>query len=228
MYFKTYLTCVGLLLGLGWTTASADLIEESVTVNTAIPDNDAGGLASSLTVSTEMDTIQSLEVTLHISGVSAESPAFGGDLYCSLQNEAGGFAVLLNRVGKTSSDDWGSDMNGFDVTFTLDGSDIHLAETASPSYDADGRLTGTWGVDGRTDDPDNVTEGTENRTALLSSFNHSNPNGTWTLFVADTELNGTAKLDSWGVKVQAIPEPAVVVLIGLAGVGGLLVRRFFM
>lgn len=225
MFIKQVLKTTGFVILLVSVAVRADLITESITVDTAIPDNDASGLASSITISSELDTISSLTVSLKISGVSSSSLAFGGDLYCSLQNEDGGFTVLLNRVGKTSSDDWGYDMNGFDVTFSIDGSDIHAAEDHSPSYDSAGRLTGSWDVDGRTVDPADVVD-TNTRSALLSSFTDTNPNGTWTLFVADTSENGTAKLDSWGVNIQAVPEPAMMTLIGLAGGLTLFIRRF--
>ena len=66
------------------------------------------------------------------------------------------------------------------------------------------------------------------RTAALSSFAETSPNGTWTLFVADTELNGTAKLDSWSVSMEAVPEPAVLAFFGLVGVGCFTIRRVFM
>jgi subtilisin-like proprotein convertase family protein len=67
---------------------------------------------------------------------------------------------------------------------------------------------------------------TDARTAGLNSFIGTNPNGTWTLFIADTQLNGTAKLDSWGLSIEAVPEPATITLIGLIGGIMLFIRRF--
>jgi subtilisin-like proprotein convertase family protein len=225
MFLTKYLKSAGLALVLAVSMVRGALISESATVNTAIPDGNASGLASTITVSSEFNTIQSLELSLHISALSSESLAYGGDLYCSLQNESGGFDVLLNRVGVTDLDPWGYDMNGVDVTFTLSGDDIHKVEEYSPSYDSSGRLTGSWDADGRNIDPSAVTD-TDARTAGLNSFIGTNPNGTWTLFIADTQLNGTAKLDSWGLSIEAVPEPATITLIGLIGGIMLFIRRF--
>jgi len=191
-------------------------------VNESIPDADPTGLQNTQTLSGYDVSIESISVTLKISG---DSLAFGGDFFVSLQNENGGYSVLLNRVGKTASDDLGYDMNGFDLTFSLGSNDVHLAENFSPTYDVDGLLTGTWGSDGRNEDPDTVLD-TDLRDAQLDVFNGINPNGDWTLFVADMSQNGTAKLESWGMDIQAIPEPATMALIGLAGFGLLVGRRF--
>ena len=213
MHTQTYIKAVVLFLLLVSTSVGAVLIEQNWAVNTAIPDNDDTGLADTVVISSMADTIVSIEVDLKISGVSSSSPAFGGDLFVTLQNEDSGFAVLLNRVGKTSTNPFGFDMNGFDVTFTSTGDDIHLAEDHSPSFDSEDRLIGDWGVDGRNVDPDVVLD-TDPRTAGLDTIVGSDPNGSWTLFVADTSANGTATLDSWGVTIQAIPEPNFFAMLG--------------
>jgi hypothetical protein len=42
------------------------------------------------------------------------------------------------------------------------------------------------------------------------------PNGQWTLFVADMEAGGTGKLTGWEVRaVASVPEPAGVLLLGM-------------
>src|SRR5205814_1074044 len=54
-------------------------------------------------------------------------------------------------------------------------------------------------------------------TALLSSFNGINPNGTWTLFIADVSAGGgQPTLMSWGMDLVGVPEPASIVEGGLA------------
>jgi subtilisin-like proprotein convertase family protein len=205
-----------LLLGpLSW----ADLI--TFNVNQTISDMDATGLQNTQTLSGYDISLASMTVTLKISG---DPLAFGGDFYASLQSENGGYCVLLNRVGKTTDNSQGCDMNGFDLTFTLGAADIHLAENSSPTYDADGRLTGTWGADGRNVDPDAVLD-TDARTRQQDVFNGINPNGEWTLFVADMSRSGTAQLDSWGLDIQAVPEPATMSLLGLSGLALLLWNR---
>jgi hypothetical protein len=140
----------------------------------------------------------------------------------TLQHDSG-FAVLLNRVGRTSGQPLGYGNNGFDITFSLAGNDLHLYQNYTPSYDGSGRLIGDWGADARNVDPSNVLD-TDLRTAGLDSFNGVNPNGNWTLFVADLNLNGNARLEQWALNITVIPEPATLGLLVL-GMLFLLRRR---
>ena len=48
------------------------------------------------------------------------------------------------------------------------------------------------------------------------------PNGDWTLFVADLNLNGTVQLDAWGLNITPIPEPGT---LGLLALGALALWR---
>jgi hypothetical protein len=118
-------------------------------------------------------------------------------------------------------------MNGFDVTFSFGADDIHLAETFTPSYDVDGRLTGTWGADARNIDPDLVLD-TDEQTADLDQFMGFDPNANWTIFVADMSLGGAATLDSWGLNIEVIPETGTLGLISFVGIGVLFIRRRLM
>src|SRR4030095_2852575 len=43
------------------------------------------------------------------------------------------------------------------------------------------------------------------RTGLLSSFNGLNPNGEWTLFLADLSPLDTSTLVSWGLELCGLP-----------------------
>jgi hypothetical protein len=52
----------------------------------------------------------------------------------------------------------------------------------------------------------------------LAAFNGLNPNGTWTLFLADMSGGDTSTLVSWGLDISAVPEPASVALV-IFGVG---------
>jgi len=191
-------------------TARADWID--FTVNTAIPDNDPAGLQDTQTLSGFLSTIDFVEVRLSFSAAPSDY-AFNGDYYVTLQHDSG-FAVLLNRVGRTSTDALGYDDNGFNIAFTLTGDDVHLYRDLTPSYDVNGALIGMWGVDGRNVDPDLVLD-TSPRTSTLASFNGLDPNGNWTVFVADMNQNGNATFVSWGVNVTVVPEPSVMVLLTL-------------
>jgi hypothetical protein len=63
-----------------------------------------------------------------------------------------------------------------------------------------GALTNSWAPDGRNVDPALVLD-TDSRTDLLSSFNELDPNGSWSLFIADLEPGDTSTLVSWGLEL---------------------------
>ncbi|HBA85553.1 MAG TPA: PEP-CTERM sorting domain-containing protein [Verrucomicrobia bacterium] len=188
-------------------------------LNLAIPDNDEMGVQNTQSLNGYLNAIDTIEVSLRLSAAPADL-AYNGDFYITLQHDSG-FSVLLNRVGRTAGESLGYDNNGFDITFSLAASDLHLYQTFSPSYDGNGRLIGNWGADGRNVDPATVLD-TDARTAGLDSFSGVNPNGNWTLFVADLNLNGNAQLDQWGLNITVIPEPAT---FGLLMLGCLLLLR---
>ena len=78
--------------------------------------------------------------------------------------------MLLDRVGTTSSDHFGYDDTGFDVTLSDHATQvptIHLYQDASYALNGSGQLTGTWRPDG----------------GSLISFQNANPNGTWTVLI---------------------------------------------
>lgn len=207
-----------LFVACGSTAARAEWSDWSI--GTAIPDNEPMGLQDSQTLSGFTDVIGSLEVRLTLTG---DPLAYNGDFFVSLQCANGGYAVLLNRVGRTEFDPLGYGDNGFDITFSLLANDVHFYQDFGSAYDGNGRLTGTWSPDARTTDPDFVL-GVDLRTANLDSFFGVDPNGEWTLFVADMNGNGSATLDSWGLNVVAVPEPATLALLAL-GAGALTCRR---
>ena len=194
-------------------------------VDELIPDDDVGGLQSVQTLSGFEDgaVISSIEVSLKIVGTP---DAYSGDYYVSLLGPYGGFSVLLNRAGKTAASTLGYGDNGFDVVFTAGSPDIHNYQDENPVYDTNYLLTGSWAADGRNVDPENVVD-TDDRTAGLDVFNGEDPSGDWTLFVADMNLNGSGTLESWGVNIAAVPEPAVISLLALFGGSMLFFRRFF-
>jgi subtilisin-like proprotein convertase family protein len=153
-----------------------------------------------------------INVELDISG------GYNGDLYAYLVGPAGGFAVLLNRVGRTSAGDISTYSDaGFDVTLSDSAAngDIHLYQNVfNPEG---GVLTGTWEPDARNVDPTIVTDQSP-RTADLSSFEDLDPNGTWSITLYDLVQSGNpSTLVSWGLDVTSIPEPTTVSL-GMLGV----------
>jgi subtilisin-like proprotein convertase family protein len=165
-------------------------------------------------VSTSITDIGSVTVDLNISGRDAGgSGMFNGDLYVTLVHSSG-FSVLLNRVGRDDTSLYGyADQFGFNIKISDSAAlgDVHVYRvtlSGNPAAELTGPLTGTWAPDGRLTDPASVKT-SDPRSALLGSFTGTDANGTWTLFVADVSAGGTCKLNSWGLEITPVPEPAL-------------------
>lgn len=52
---------------------------------------------------------------------------------------------------------------------------------------------------------------------MSSAFDGQDPNGTWTLFFADTSPGGQTTVNGWNLAVTAVPEPARLALALFAG-----------
>lgn len=192
-------------------------------VNLPIPDNNASGIASTRDFTSPIALIGDVNVTLDITG------NFNGDLYAYLTHESG-FAILLNRVGRTADNELGYSDAG--VRITLDDSapngDIHnyrLTLSGNANAPITGPLTGVWAPDARSNDPGLVKDSDPRGPFVLHSFYNQNPNGKWTLFVADLSPGGTSTLNSWGLEVSAIPEPTTWALIGVGSLMLLAMRK---
>jgi len=174
-----------------------------------VPDGTASGVFDVQTISSDITSIGSISVTLTLSG------NYNGDLYLTLSHGSG-FSVLLNRVGSTAGNPYGYSDSGLSVTLSDSAAnDIHTYRSVV-NLAAGSPLTGTWQPDARITDPGSVVN-TDSRSAFLSSFNGSNPNGTWTLFVADLDSGGNSTLVNWGLQISAVPEPVTVALMIFAG-----------
>jgi len=195
----------------------------------AIPDGDLTGWSDTRTLSgiAPGQTIADLNVTLNLAG------GFNGDLYAYLVHDSG-FAILLNRVGRTASNPLGYDNTGFGPTsggesFRLDDqavTDVHGYQV-SYTLNASGQLTGTWQPDGRNIHPlsTGLTFDAATRGARLDSFNSLDPNGSWTLYIADvTSGGGQSTMQSWGLEITAVPE--VPTLVGAVLLGFYALIRF--
>jgi hypothetical protein len=65
--------------------------------------------------------------------------------------------------------------------------------------------------------------GTYQAAGSLADFDGGNPNGTWTLYFADTIAGGgAATLNGWSLDITAVPEPVNVALGFFGGVVGLI------
>jgi alpha-tubulin suppressor-like RCC1 family protein/subtilisin-like proprotein convertase family protein len=203
--------------------AQAGIIE--TTVNQPIPDGDPSGLASTINLSGLTTPVGNLQVDLNISGT------WNGDLYAYLTHGSG-FVVLLNRVGTTANNDLGYGDHGLNLVFANNAPDIHNYQTAlaaSSGLPLNGPLSGTWGPDGRAVSPLSVTD-TDSRTTSLSSFQGLDPNGQWTLFVADVNGGDVHQLNSWSLELNGpatvVPDAGATAALLLAAIGliGLIAR----
>jgi subtilisin-like proprotein convertase family protein len=177
--------------------------------NGVIPDGNVAGWSDTRQISISGDdTILDVNVRLELSG------GYNGDLYGYLVHGSG-FAVLLNRVGRTSGNSFGYGDAGMAVRFddqATETTDIHLYQTVS-GYNISG--FNSWRPDGRNVNPATVVD-TDSRGALLGSFNNLAASGSWTLFLADMSSGEQSTVVSWGLDIEVVPEP-VNVALGLFG-----------
>jgi subtilisin-like proprotein convertase family protein len=220
--FKVLSTAAALVIA-GCISTPAQLAVTNIfeNVNKVIPDGQVTGVSDTqvLSISDPLFTsVGSVQVNLTIAN------GYNGDFYAYLVHDTG-FAVLLNRVGRTDSNLTGYNNPGMSVTLSDGGNDIHSYQSFSliPSGDP---LTGIWAPDGREADPRFVMD-TDDRTALLGSFGGTDPNGAWTLFLADLDFGEQGTLVQWGLVITAIPEPSSWTLLALGGVamGARFLRR---
>jgi subtilisin-like proprotein convertase family protein len=183
-----------------------------------VPDGNATGWSDTRTLSGIADgSILDLDVSLDIAG------GYNGDLYIYLTHDSG-FSILLNRVGRTSANPFGYSNAGLNVTFddAAANGDVHLYQNVI-GYSALISNGNSWTPDGRNVNP-LMTLDSDTRTQMLSAFNGGNPNGSWTLFVADLSGGSQATVVNWGLTVTAVPEPSSCV-IAMAGGLALFFRR---
>jgi len=156
-------------------------VTDSALVGLTIPDNDLNGLASTIAVNTPFNAVTGVELTLNIVG------GFNGDYYAYLQYNSG-LVVLLNNLGGSPSNPYGSPGGGFNVTFSDSAANISTAPVTPGAP-----LTGTWAP----------------QSGSLSTFNGLNPNGDWTLFIADESPGGVGTLENWSLEVTGNGSAAV-------------------
>jgi subtilisin-like proprotein convertase family protein len=176
----------------------------SFQMDVGIRDNDLNGVADTRTFHSRISAITDVQVTLNVAG------GYNGDLYVYLTHGSG-FAVLLNRVGSSSSNPFGYSDSGFDVIFMAGAvnGDIHNYQSSLDPLG--GSLTGIWQPDGRNAFPADAL-GIATRSALLDSFNGLDASGDWTLYLADASPVGTSTLRGWGLSVTGtpVPEPSTI------------------
>ncbi len=208
----------GTVAALSLATASAAIVTEATrtfTVNLDIPDLQDPPQTFLQTVSDSLIvSLTQVQVSLNLVGTPSGS-GFASEMTVFLNKDLGSSAMLLNRVGISGTDAIGQSYDGWNVTFDDNaGSDIHLATLGS------GVLSGTYQPDGRVLPSDTL------RPEMLSVFNGGAGNGDWRLAIADLELGGTMRIQSWSLtltgEAAVVPEPSTWGAIGaLVGVTGL-------
>jgi subtilisin-like proprotein convertase family protein len=197
---------------LGWSTHAAIIYSPANPINVNIPDGNPSGWSGTATASGFLPTISDIQVKLNIGGPSP----YNGDLYVYI-SYGGVLVPLLNRVGVTATgggNSFGYGDTGFNVTLSSAGAnDVHFYQNYSPSFNGSGQLTGTWQPDGRAIDPQSSPSAFDSASRVnFGSYNGMNPNGTWTLFIADLSAGGQSELLSWELDITAVPEPVNVAL----------------
>ncbi len=72
---------------------------------------------------------------------------------------------------------------------------------------------------------DYFATGEEGAVSLLSAFDGEDVNGTWTLRVSDNASGDDTSIGDWSITVEAIPAPAAMAPLGVAGLAGTRGRR---
>lgn len=214
-----------LLVSLVALTGSAQVTNLTVntSVGTSVPDGSLVGLSSSANVSGMSGGITNVTVSLNITG------GFNGDLYCYLLSPQNSMIVLLNRVGLSSSSPISYDDAGMNITLSAAGLyNIHNYQDYA-GYSTLINNGSVWAPDRRDIDPQSVASSFDAAPNgnNFDALNGSDPNGAWTLFIADVSGGGTSTLVSWGLTVVTVPEPQTWALLGggLAAFGWLRLRR---
>jgi subtilisin-like proprotein convertase family protein len=189
------------------TALSASAILYTSTPNSAVPDANYSGWANSINITGQSGTILpgSLQVNLTLAN------GWNGDLYAYLVNSSGGFCVLLDRVGFGEDvGSYGYGDAGVNVTFSATGANGSIHSYGGNVLHS-GAPSGPYQPD---------ASGITSSPGTLSSF--VNPNGTWTLFVADMCGGSVSTVQSWGLQMDivAVPEVESWIAAALAGAFG--------
>ncbi len=162
-----------------------------------VPDGNPNGIFSTANVTGAGPNLLDVRVTLSLSG------GYNGDLYGYLSH-GGRYLPLLNRIGLSASNLFGAYGNGMEISL-LDSASLNIHAAGN------GYLSGSYRPDGQAVSPGAnpasfSPEG--GPMTFLSTFGDLNPNGEWSLFLADVVTGGgPATLNNWTLEITSIPEP---------------------
>ncbi len=171
----TAATIVNMNCGGGGGPCTPQATQTSTDVPQALPDNSAGGVTSTLTISGMDPIIDDVDMNLEI------THTWVGDLQATLTSPNGTVIELFDRPGVPAST-FGCAGNDLDVTFDDD--------AANSATDFENTCNNAPAIDG--DFQPNVP---------LSAFNGENPNGTWTLFVSDNAAGDLGSITGWSLDI---------------------------
>jgi subtilisin-like proprotein convertase family protein len=227
--FATLLAVLFLLAGMNLRAQTLVTNSYFQNVSTIVLDDNPNGVFSTINVGGLLGTVSDVSVSLDIAG------GYNGDLYAYLVDPTGDFAVLLNRVGVGGSDPFGYGDTGLDAMFTTTATDnIHFYQNLDYHLNGAGQLTGIWAADGRNLVPDTLSSppplfDTASTTNTINLFLGTNPNGDWTLFIADMSGSFQSTWIDWQLDMITVPEPATIQFLatfgGLAAAGAWWRRR---
>jgi len=174
-------------------------LTESVTqeVNRVIPDVPESGTGDVITYTNRVLGVVPGSAWNRVNVRLQTAGGYNGDLYVLLEHGTN-YAILLNRPGRTATQDAGYGDAGLDVLLddTALNGDIHSYRDVL--HPQGGALTGAWRPDGR-DVESEVALDTDPRTALLSGLVEGSPDGEWSLTVIDAASGDEGTLVSWGL-----------------------------
>jgi subtilisin-like proprotein convertase family protein len=177
----------------------------SGSLSQAIPDNSPSGVAYNINFTDTGLQVTDIKVSLSISG------GWNGDLYAYLSHGSQ-YAILLNRVGTTTSGSDGYGTSGLNIL--LEPATTHPGLLDIHTVPSPSSLPTAYAADGRTVYYDEASR-TQTLDLLLGSG--VDPNGTWTLFFADRAAVNTSTLTGWSLEITAVPEPVNTSLVCFAG-----------
>jgi subtilisin-like proprotein convertase family protein len=204
---RKLLACI--LLGLLATPVSADVVGSGG--GFSIPDNNEGGVTSTITFTEDLVITGNISVTL-----TNLTHTWIGDVTATLIAPDSTSHNLFFRIGRVGGAGFGdsSDFGGNYIFSDAATGDIWAEAAARTATEA--ITPGAY----RT-----TSEGSDLFTSMDIVFTGLSTQGTWTLLMSDREGGDIGSLGGWTLSMSAVPEPNSLTLLALAGLTFVAKRR---